>query len=66
MLLGGFCVTDAQCASGLVCNRDTNACVDQRVTACGCRVAGQRSTPNAVWVLVGLLVVAAGRRRQRQ
>ncbi len=51
------------CAAGEVCSAGN--CEDQRVTACGCRVAGSPATPAPKWALLGLLVLGAVRRRPR-
>ncbi len=54
------------CTVGLVCNHHNGACDDQRVTACGCRAAGQRSAPNAALSLLTLAGLACMRRRRNR
>jgi MYXO-CTERM domain-containing protein len=59
------CATGAQCENGLACDPATHVCAEQLVTACGCRVAGERAGSGASWALFSLFMAAAVRRRKR-
>jgi MYXO-CTERM domain-containing protein len=59
------CASDAQCENGLVCDPATHVCAEQLVTACGCRVVGERAGSGASWAFFGLFMAVAARRRTR-
>ena len=59
------CSSDADCESGLACERVSHTCRDQLVTACGCRVAGERS-PSSSWLAGVALAIGAGAARRKR
>jgi MYXO-CTERM domain-containing protein len=47
-----------------VCLRNSGVCGDQLVTACGCRVVGERGSPQrAAWLMLAALGFTVRRRR---
>jgi MYXO-CTERM domain-containing protein len=68
------CDGAADCQVGYTCDRRRNACrrstpppASEELTACGCRVPGRTaaSSRSAAWLLLGVALTAAWRRRPR-
>jgi MYXO-CTERM domain-containing protein len=57
---------NADCSNGLACDPRSHTCRDELVTACGCRVVGERASSSSYFGLLGLAWLGAAQRRKRR